>query len=77
MAEIAQGLKGSVLRKNFVLPMKSWFFKFFTFFLGHGSTQCHLQCDSYDSNVLSFYFFQEIYKFHSIEVWSLDPHQQK
>ena len=32
MAKIAQGLKGKVLRKKFVLPTKSWLFTFFHFF---------------------------------------------
>jgi hypothetical protein len=37
MAEAAQGLKGKVLRKKFVLPIKSWFFTFFAFFFfAHG-----------------------------------------
>jgi hypothetical protein len=31
VAEIAQGLKGMVLKKKFVLPTKSWFFNFFYF----------------------------------------------
>jgi hypothetical protein len=31
VAKIAQVLKGRVLRKKFVLPMKSWFFTFFHF----------------------------------------------
>jgi hypothetical protein len=29
VAKIAQGLKGKVLRKNFVLSIESWFFTFF------------------------------------------------
>jgi hypothetical protein len=32
VAEIAQGLKGMVLRKKFVLPIESWFFTSFHFF---------------------------------------------
>jgi hypothetical protein len=32
VAKIAQGLKGKVLRKRFVLPIESWFFTFFHFF---------------------------------------------
>jgi hypothetical protein len=32
MAKTAQGLKGKVLRKKFVLPIESWFFTFFYFF---------------------------------------------
>jgi hypothetical protein len=31
VAEAAQGLKGMVLRKKFVLPIESWFFTFFHF----------------------------------------------
>jgi hypothetical protein len=31
VAKVAQGLKGRVLRKKFVLPIESWFFTFFTF----------------------------------------------
>jgi hypothetical protein len=32
VAQIAQGLKGMVLKKKFVLPIESWFFTFFHFF---------------------------------------------
>jgi hypothetical protein len=32
VAKTAQGLKANVLRKKFVLPLKSWFFTFFHFF---------------------------------------------
>jgi hypothetical protein len=32
VVEIAQGLKGRVLKKKFVLLIKSWFFTFFHFF---------------------------------------------
>jgi hypothetical protein len=31
VAKSAQGLKGRVLRKKFVLPIESWFFTFFHF----------------------------------------------
>ena len=55
MAKIAQGLKGRVLRKKFVLPIKSLFFTFFHFFIfyffANGSVWCDLQCDRYDPNV--------------------------
>jgi hypothetical protein len=37
VAETAQGLKGKVLRKKFVLPIESWFFTFFRFSFAHGS----------------------------------------
>jgi hypothetical protein len=33
VVKTAQGLKGRVLRKKFILPIESWFFTFFT----HGS----------------------------------------
>jgi hypothetical protein len=37
VAETAQGLKGMVLRKKFVLPIKSWFFtSFLLFSFAHG-----------------------------------------
>jgi hypothetical protein len=32
VAKTAQGLKGRVLRKKFVLPIESWFFHFFQFY---------------------------------------------
>jgi hypothetical protein len=32
VAETAQGLKGRVLRKNFILPIESWFLTFFHFY---------------------------------------------
>jgi hypothetical protein len=32
VAKTAQGLKGKVLKKNFVLPIESWFFTFFQCF---------------------------------------------
>jgi hypothetical protein len=32
VTEAAQGLKGRMLRKKFVLPIESWFFTFFHFF---------------------------------------------
>jgi hypothetical protein len=31
VAKTAQGLKGKVLRKKFILPIESWFFTFFHF----------------------------------------------
>jgi hypothetical protein len=31
VTKIAQGLKGMVLRKKFVLPIESWLFSFFHF----------------------------------------------
>jgi hypothetical protein len=31
VAETAQGLKGRLLKKKFVLPIKFWFFTFFIF----------------------------------------------
>jgi hypothetical protein len=71
VAEIAQGLKGRVLRKKFVLPIESWIFTFFTFFWAHGSIGCHLQ------NVRFLIFFKFFYKVHSVEVSSQDPYQQK
>jgi hypothetical protein len=37
VAKIAQGLKGRVLRKKFLLSIKSWIFHFFSlFFFAHG-----------------------------------------
>jgi hypothetical protein len=71
VAETAQGLKGWVLRKKFVFSL------FFTFFLAHGSTWCHLQCDRYDLNVKFLILFKKVYKVHSVEVLSQDPYQQK
>jgi hypothetical protein len=38
VVKTAQGLKGKVLKKKFVLPIEPWFFTFFTFFFFHGST---------------------------------------
>jgi hypothetical protein len=35
VAETAQGLKGKVLKKKFLLPIKSWILTFFDFFLMH------------------------------------------
>jgi hypothetical protein len=37
VAKSAQGLKGKVLRKKFVIAIDSWFFTLFRFF-AHGST---------------------------------------
>ena len=52
VAEAAQRLKGRVLRKKFFLPIKSWFFTFFSLFLfSHGFAWCHLQCNHYNLNV--------------------------
>jgi hypothetical protein len=37
VAKIAQGLKGRVLRKKFILPIESWFFtSLCLFFFEHG-----------------------------------------
>jgi hypothetical protein len=70
----AQGLKGRVLRKKFVLPIKSWFFTFFIFyFFAHGFASCHLQCNCYDPNVKFLIFFKKFYKVHSDEVLNQDP----
>jgi hypothetical protein len=77
VAKIAQGLKGKVLRKKFVLPIESWFFTFFTFFFVHDFAWCHLQCDYYNLNVKFLIFSKKFYKVHSVEVLSQDPHQQK
>ena len=70
VAKIAQGLKGKVLRKYFVLLIKSLFFTFIHPFLGHDSTWCHLQCDCYDLNVKFLIFSKEFDEVQSIEVWS-------
>jgi hypothetical protein len=78
VAETAQRLKGMVLRKKFVLPIKSWFRIFFHFiFFAYGFASCHLQCDRYDLNVKFLIFFKKFYKVHSVEVWSQDPCQEK
>jgi hypothetical protein len=66
VAETAQGLKGRVLRKKFVLSIESWFFT--SSFLAHGSTWCHLQCDHYDLNVKFLIFFKKFYKVHNVKV---------
>jgi hypothetical protein len=76
VAKIAQGSKGRVLRKKFVLPIEYWFFILFLFF-SHDSAWCHLQCDHHNLNVKFLIFSKKIYKVYSIEVLSQDPHQQK
>jgi hypothetical protein len=60
VAKTAQGLKGRVLRKKFVLPIKSWFFTFFNFSFVHGSTSCHLQRNRYDLNLKFLIFFKKL-----------------
>jgi hypothetical protein len=50
-----------VLKKKFVLPIKSWFFSFFSFFFfAHGFAWCHLQCDENNMNV-KFLIFPRIF----------------
>jgi hypothetical protein len=73
VAETAQGVKGRVLRKKLVLPIKSWIFTFFHFYFLLMVLHEHLQCDRYDINVKFFIFFKNFYKVHSVEVWSQDP----
>jgi hypothetical protein len=57
VAKTAQGQKGRVLRKKFILPIESWFFTFFHFFfliVLHDLkffTFFHFQCDCYKLNV--------------------------
>jgi hypothetical protein len=73
VAKTAQGLKGRILRKKFILPIKSWFFTFFSslfFILSHGSHR-------YNLNVKFLIFFKKFYKVHNVEVLSQDPCQQK
>jgi hypothetical protein len=77
VAETAQGLKGRVLGKMFVLPIESWFFTFFYFFFVHGSTWCHLQCDHYDLDVNFLILFKKFHKVHNVEVLNQDLHQLK
>jgi hypothetical protein len=58
-----QWLKGRVLKKKFVLfvlPIKFWFFTF-------------VWLHALWSNCKVFYFFNNYYKVHSVEVWSHDP----
>jgi hypothetical protein len=66
----AQGLKGKVLRKKFVLSIESWIFFFSLFFFAHGSTWCHFQCNHYNLNVKFFIFVQEILQ--GPQCWSLE-----
>jgi hypothetical protein len=75
VAETAQGLKGRVLRKKFLLPIKSWIFTFIRLFFAHGYVGCQLQCDNYNLNVKFFILFKKFYKVYSVEVLSQDPRQ--
>ena len=64
-----------MLRKKFVLPIKSWFSTFFHFFFASGSALYHLQCDRSDLNV-KFLMFQEILQGPHVEVLSQDPNKK-
>ena len=77
VAETAQGLKGKVLWKKFVLFINLGFSFFFHFSFSHGFAWCHLQCDRYDLHVKFLIFFKKFYKVHSVEVLNQDPHQEK
>jgi hypothetical protein len=78
MAEISQGLKDRVPKKMFFLPLGSWVFTFFHFFVfAYGSTWCHVQCDCANLNVKYLISFKKSYKFYSVGVLSQDSHQQK
>jgi hypothetical protein len=74
VAKTAQGLKGRVLRKKFVLLIESWFFTS-SFFLFFGSWFCMMlsSMSPLRSKCEVFYFFQEFYKVHSVVVLSQDP----
>jgi hypothetical protein len=61
-----------VLRKKFVLSIKSWFSTFIHFYFAHGSAWYHLQCDCYGLNMKFLIFFKKFYKVHSVEVSSQD-----
>ena len=74
VAETAQGLKGKVLKNSLFCSLNLDFSLFFHLFFVHDFAQCYLQCNHYDLNVKFFIFFK---KFHSVEVLSQDPHQQK
>jgi hypothetical protein len=73
VAKSAQGVKGMLLRKKFVLPIKSWFFTFFSLFF----LLMVLHDVTFNVNVKFFIFFKKFYKVHSVKVLSQDPHQQK
>jgi hypothetical protein len=69
-----QGLKKIVCSTYKILVLH--FISPFFFFV-HGSTWRHLQCDCYEL-IVKFWFssinFNEV---HSVEVWSLNPREQK
>jgi hypothetical protein len=68
--------EGQGSQKIVCIAHKILVFHFFSlFFLAHGSTWCHLQCDCYNLNVKFLIFFKNFYKVHSVEVWSQDPCQ--
>jgi hypothetical protein len=70
--------EGQAAKKEVFFAHRILVFHFFHFFFfGHGSAQCHLQCDHYDLNVKFLNFFKKFYKVHSVEVLSQDPRQQK
>jgi hypothetical protein len=78
VAKIAQGLKGRVLRKKFVLPIESLFFTFFHFlFFTHGSAWCHLQCDHYDLNVKFVIFSRNFTRSIVLKFWVKTPINKK
>jgi hypothetical protein len=67
VAQTAQGLKDRVLRKKFVLPIASWFFHFFHFFLllmSPSKWSLWFECEVFD-------FFQEILQ--GSHCWSFEP----
>jgi hypothetical protein len=77
-AKTTQGLKGRVLRKEFVLSIESWFFIFFHFyFFAHGSAWCHLQCDSYNLNVKFFIFLRNLTRSIVLKFWIKAPVNKK
>jgi hypothetical protein len=71
MAQIAQGLKGRVLRKKFVLPRGSWFFIFFPLFF------LLMVLHDIILNVTITIYFKTFYDVHSVEVLSQDLLQAK
>jgi hypothetical protein len=78
VAKTAQGLKGRVLKKKFVLPTKSWIFTFFQFIyfllmVPHDVTLNVIAL----MNVKFLIFVKKFYKFHSVGVLKQDPPQQK
>jgi hypothetical protein len=78
VAKTAQGLKGKVLKKKFVLPIESCVFTFFPILLfAHGSTWCHLQYDCYNFNMKFIIFYKKIYKFQNVGILIQDPSHKK